>query len=404
MFLFYVPIIHGEPDLLIIQGTVKDTSSKKGIENVNVTVENTSKGTVTNADGKFILKIPRNLINHQITFSRINYTTNFIKVKDESTPVLIYMSMIPKEIREVTAKPVDAENIVRTAISLIGDNYPNYPSLLSGFYRETIKKKNRYISISEAVENVYKPSYTGNGDGEKLQILKGRKLISPKLSDTLSVKLIGGPLLVTSLDYVMKKWPFFEPENINWYHYEFDGYEVIDGNINYKIKFTPAISQIFAMYQGLFYIDRDTHAFTRMELSTDMSDEYKVTNQILRKKPTGMRFKPKELSYLVTYKTINGLAYINYIKGVIRFQCDWKKRLFHTNYTVTAEAVITDHIDNPSIGISRKDAFRDNYVLPDKLEYFNDTDFWKNYNILEPTVSLEDAVNKIKKSHKDLDQ
>ena len=33
----------------------------------------------------------------------------------------------------------------------------------------------------------------------------------------------------------------------------------------------------------------------------------------------------------------------------------------------------------------------------DRVEYFDDPDFWADYNIIEPTESLENAIDKLKK-------
>ena len=39
-------------------------------------------------------------------------------------------------------------------------------------------------------------------------------------------------------------------------------------------------------------------------------------------------------------------------------------------------------------------AFGDKQTLLDKIETFYDPDFWEGYNIIAPTESLENAVNK----------
>jgi hypothetical protein len=36
----------------------------------------------------------------------------------------------------------------------------------------------------------------------------------------------------------------------------------------------------------------------------------------------------------------------------------------------------------------------------DKVEYFKDPDFWEDYNIIEPTESLDKAVNRLLKRMK----
>ena len=73
-----------------------------------------------------------------------------------------------------------------------------------------------------------------------------------------------------------------------------------------------------------------------------MQNKSKATIAILYKKPLGLRFKPQELSYLVTYKDVDGKTYLNYIRHTIRFKCDWKRKLFSTSYTVASEMVVTD--------------------------------------------------------------
>ena len=77
-----------------------------------------------------------------------------------------------------------------------------------------------------------------------------------------------------------------------------------------------------------------------------MDNKAKAVQAILEKKPYGLRFKPQEVSYLVTYKEQNGKTYLNYIRNSIRFKCDWKRKLFSTGYTVLSEMVVTDREEN----------------------------------------------------------
>ena len=68
--------------------------------------------------------------------------------------------------------------------------------MLTAFYRETVQKRRRYISVSEAVIDVYKTSYaTREAANDRVQLQKGRRLLSQKTSDTLAVKVVGGPSL-----------------------------------------------------------------------------------------------------------------------------------------------------------------------------------------------------------------
>ena len=80
----------------------------------------------------------------------------------------------------------------------------------------------------------------------------------------------------------------------------------------------------------------------------------------------------------------------------MRFSCDWKRRLFSTNYTSVNELVVTD-LREPATPIERSEMFRATDILDNKAKEFMDPDFWKDYNIIEPSESLENAINRLRK-------
>ena len=128
-----------------------------------------------------------------------------------------------------------------------------------------------------------------------------------------------------------------------------------------------------------------------------LCDVLKAVVAILHKKPVGLRFRPQEVTYLVTYKQQGAKTYLNYIRNVIRFKCDWKKRLFSSSYTAFSEMVVTDRTESPLSGISNKNTFKRKQVFYDLVDEYWNEDFWRNYNIIEPTESLENAVSKLRK-------
>jgi hypothetical protein len=58
--------------------------------------------------------------------------------------------------------------------------------------------------------------------------------------------------------------------------------------------------------------------------------------------------------------------------------------------------IVTDCQDENVTAIPSKLAFKQNQSLSDKVSNFDDKNFWENFNIIEPTESLESAVNKLK--------
>lgn len=111
---------------------------------------------------------------------------------------------------------------------------------------------------------------------------------------------------------------------------------------HYVISFQPQAILPYALYYGKLYIDKERLSFSRAEFALSMDDRNKATEAILRKKPFGLRFKPVEVAFLVTYKERDGMSYLSYIRNEVRFKCDWKRKLFSTNYTIVSEMVVTD--------------------------------------------------------------
>ena len=70
--------------------------------------------------------------------------------------------------------------------------------------------------------------------------------------------------------------------------------------------------------------------------------------------------------------------------------------MFRTRYTTVNEMVITDVLPNPA-PIPWKERFRNSDYLMDKTYEFQDPDFWKDYNIIEPSESLEHAIGRLRK-------
>jgi hypothetical protein len=84
----------------------------------------------------------------------------------------------------------------------------------------------------------------------------------------------------------------------------------------------------------------------------------------------------------------------------LKFRCDWKKRLFRNNYTVVSELAITDRHEDNIVKFTNQEQFKSSMVLSEKIGDFEDHDFWGEYNIIEPELSIQNAILKLSKSMK----
>ena len=103
------------------------------------------------------------------------------------------------------------------------------------------------------------------------------------------------------------------------------------------------------------------------------------------------------MSIVLNYSYNGDIARLSYFRSTFRFNCDWKKRLLATSYTAINELVVTD-VRPEAIPIARSEVFRTSDILCEKASEFMDPDFWKDYNIIEPTESLEHAVDRLRKN------
>ena len=381
----------------VMTGEVRDASSGKHLQYVNVQIPGKRYATVTNADGGFTIKTTER--PRQLLFSHIGYHTQRVNITDRNSGNL-QVHLVPSTVilDEVIVRSGNPEDIVNEAIHKIPDNYSRDPSLYQCFYREVAQKRKNYIYIAEAVTDMYKSSYRPGGIGlDRVSITKGRRLVSPRKSDTLTVKVIGGPVQAVMLDVVKNLDFLLNKEDLSLYEMKMEEPVMIADRRQYAISIKPRATVSYALFYGTFYIDWETLAFTRVELSLDMSDREKATRCMLVNKPAGVRFRPRELNFLINYNYDGKLSHISYVRTLFRFNCDWKKRLLATNFTAVNEMVVTDRQDRDVKPIPRRDSFGDRESLFDQAQYFEESDFWKGYNIIKPTESLEDAVDKLKK-------
>ena len=302
---------------------------------------------------------------------------------------------------EVNVYGGDPRDLVKQAIEKIEANYADRDNMYRAFYRETVQKGRRYIGVAEAVMDVYKTEYRFRDIfRDRSQLLRGRRLVSQRTKDTLSVKLAGGPVTPVYLDVVKNADELLSINQLDNYLFLMDKPTSLDNRMQYVVAFYPQKSLNYALYIGKLYIDQATLSFTRVEFEMDLSNRAKATNTILQKKPLSLRFRPLEVSYVVTYRQQNGKTYLNYIRNNIRFKCDWKKRLFSSTYTTTSEVVMVDRDEAPVNGIKSRNSFKRTQVFDDIVDEYWDPDYWKDYNIIEPTESLDTAVKKLRKRNK----
>ncbi len=377
-----------------ITGKIIDAESYETLIFANIYLLNTNIATVSNSDGEFVIKVPRSKENSKIEFSYIGYQNISIAIKKlnkAKNTIRLKKTSIP--LAEIKVRPQNPRELVEEAFKRIPNNYSTDANMLTGFYRETVKKNWNYIAISEGILEIYKTPYNSNAN-DLIKLYKGRKSSDVKRMDTINFKLQGGPNTTMLLDIV--KNPYILVNNsFEYFSFNLSNITKIDNKINYVIEFeqTPFGSQ--PVYNGKFYIDMETLAITALEFNLNTDLAHNATNMLVRKKPLFMKVTPLSANYYVNYHNTDGKWYLNYARSEVVFKSKWKKKLFSSKYTIMSEIAITDRKDTDVKKFNRKEVLSPRDVFVEKVSYFSENGFWGNYNYIKPEDSIESAIKKL---------
>jgi len=381
------------------KGEIVDSQTKKPLVFATISLDGTNISTISNTEGEFLLKIPKNLIDGNVLISFLGYSSKLIPVaqlKKEKNIIMLVVSVT--ELSEVDISiPRNARNLVDQTLAKKGENYFNDPTLMTAFYRETIKKRRKNVSLSEAVVNIYKAPYTSNCR-DALQLYKVRKSTDYSKLDTLALKLQGGPFNTLFTDIMKYPEYIFSPEAISDYTFTYDHSTRINDKLIYVISFKqkPHITEL--LYMGKLYIDAEKKILTSAVYSLNITSKEKAARLFVRRKPKNAKVYPTEMAYRVNYREKNGRWYYGYSNILLEFKINWDNKLFNSVYTLTAEMAVTDWKKNITGDIPKyKDRLKSSVIISDEAIGFSDPDFWGEYNIIEPEKSIESAIKKIQR-------
>lgn len=380
------------------KGIVVNSQSGDEIASAYLTVVGTNISTITNKDGEFSIKLPASTTEATISTSHLGYQTKTLPLSYFSTEdTRIELEEIAEELTEISIYDGgDAQDLVKKMFEKKAENYQDEPILMTAFYRETIKKRNRNVSLSEAVVKIFKAPYN-NSHEDDISLFKARKTADYERLDTLALKLRGGPFNALYID--LMKYPQFliEPSTLNNYELSFDTPVRFDDKNLYVVNF-EGINKSIPWYFGQLFIDTKTLSLVKAVYELNVDNRDVATEMFVRKKPRRAKVYPVEVSYQIDYRESDGRWYYGYGNAYLEFVVNWKNKLFNSRYTIDGEMAVTDREVLPDLKLRRNyDLISPSIVMIDDVSGFSDVNFWGNNNIIEPEKSIQSAIEKIQK-------
>lgn len=382
------------------KGVVVDGKTSKSLEYASISVSNSNISTISNLEGVFLVKVPNTLKNENLIISYLGYQNKTIPLSSfGNAEFKVNMEESFEKLPNVNLVDADPVFVIEKVIEKRKTNSYKDPTIVKAFYRESIKKRKTYASLSEAVVDIYKQSRGTQSDYVTLD--KARKSTDYKKIDTLVIKLQGGPYNNLSMDMIRNEELFFSAEMFDIYKFDFDKMMTLDSRNVYVIDFIQRPSMVEPFYKGKLYVDSQTYALVKAVFSLNLQNLSKAKKFFVKKKPNNADVIPLDTKYIVDYRDTNGKWHFSYSRIELGFKIKWDKKLFNSVYNVAIEMAITDWKDNAQgVSIKNRDRMRRSVILTDKTSGFTDPEFWGALNVIEPDKSIDNAIKKIQRNYK----
>ncbi|AVR46435.1 hypothetical protein C7S20_14830 [Christiangramia fulva] len=398
LFFSFAIVAQEQKEYVEYKGEVVNDRNGRSISSAYLALNNSNISTITNSDGEFSLKVPKDLTVATVTISVLGFQSKTLPLnyfKSEDTEIRLAETV--EELAEVNLyQATNAKLLVEEMLSKKDENYLSDQSLMTSFYRETIKKGWSNVSLSEAVVKIYKTPYN-SPKKDLVTLYKARKSTDYDKLDTIALKLRGGPFNTLYLDMMKYSEYVLRPQMVDSYNFKMDEPTKINDRYTYVVDFAE-LDRSDPWYYGKLFIDAETSTLVKAIYSLNVDDRDAAAAMFVKKKPGGSKVYPIELNYEVDYAQNNGKWHYAYGRAQMEYVVNWKKKIFNSRYKINSEMVVTNWEKySGDDWKKRNDLIHPNIVMVDDVSGFSDTEFWGSNNIIEPEKSIQNAIDKIKR-------
>ncbi len=392
--------VFAQEEILTLTGQVTDYQTKKPIAYANVGILGKSIGTVTNAEGNFIFKIPASYGQDSLKISKVGYqsvTKSIASVRGQAIRVALQEASVQLPEIQVNAKGLTGLEIIKKAVAAIPINYDTAATQVLAFYQEVIQLDTFRINH---LESVLEATYPSHAEDVRLKTLKERRKKSDnpitrdaqfhrflQLNEGPKYALRNGNMI--GFYQKMHKHSFLNSRNFKYYDFVLQGIVPDRQRSSYLILIQPKKKNGKAPVVGKIYIDVRSLAFTQWEFElTSKGIDIENSHNFVLKSIGRMIMKAslklsagKELLHFDQYQ---GKWYLKDVQRHFEANVNSKSRnlensLWKTDLLLTVTDIANLH------NATRKDAKI--YTSADSLsQKLDNADFWGNFNVIQSTM------------------
>ncbi|OAQ41549.1 hypothetical protein A5893_00075 [Pedobacter psychrophilus] len=353
-----------------ISGQILDSLNSKPIAYAVIQV---SKNTViSNSEGNFELNIKEDK-NDSLILSCFGYQLKKYSFKELSKQnQKFYLSPQSIILIEVTVKPITIKELLILATKTSSEKF-NSPVLLSGYYREVVKRDSLISKYSDGLLNYFIEKDKKGKTDITVKIDQSRvKEVDLKEEDD-KIDALNSKIPVTLLPSYIRPNLLSILDSNNFKNYNFKLVEIEGAQPLYKITFKPQLEAKVPLNEGVIYIDKETNLILEMEAKfcpTPNVPFFKTVSML------GITVNVTDRNLYVKYKHIDDNYYPLYSQFGIKVSIA-SKRVNQTS-ELRSEFLATDY-QNKSVIKPNTNVFNKLYL------YKNGSNF--TYNFWESMIS-----------------
>jgi hypothetical protein len=379
-----------------ISGLIVDDESLEPLPFATIALKNNGKGTITNNNGEFGLKITTELVTDTLSISYLGYLGREIAVKQVvGNNFTISMKREFISIPEIIIRNQIPQEIIQRTLKAISHNYGDTPSLMTGFYREGVLRKDELQTYSEAVIQIYKSSYSGTLLSDQIKVYKSRKIENTNRNDTLAIRLKAGLGTCLDLDGAKNIFDFLSSQSMSDYSYRLTDIVTYDDESVYVIDFEPRENVDQPLYNGTLYINTTDYGIYQAQFELNPSLIHNIKKSFVSNASPRYNTWPISVKYSVSYRKMNNRYFLSRVRGDLIFSSSQKKKLFNTQFKVFFELAITD-ISLKNVTRFEREELAPIHSIFSKTITSYDPLFWANQDFIRPEENLLQALKNMK--------
>lgn len=391
-----------------------DAKSKSALTFATIGIKGTTIGTATNAEGRFVLSIPKIFEDSILFCSYMGYKNFEIGIHTVEERIIIGLDLDTFTLDEIEIRPWEPWDYVWKAVQKIPENYPQDPYMTNGYYSEYMSENNVFLKFTEGITETYNPAY-GDTLESQSKVLKARRrndlgtlqFMREKIEKKYEKELrkaekngeeveekksideqiisssFGGPEGILRTDPLRDTAAFLDIKHKKKYKYFIDGYSRYFGEQVIVIGFETKGKYEHQRQEGRIYISLESDAIIAIEYDSEFVIPALARPVILL---VGFGITNPKIHMMVHYKPLGSRWYLNDIsmEGGTRLT---KKKMFkkndRSNFFIEM-TLINNKFELVEVHeIPEADRIDKNKALEEQVD--PDPAFWKAYKVVRPS-------------------